>query len=197
MTVSERDVSEGGHGRKRGSPADRSATTARQEEDDDGRPQQVELLLHREGPQVPKWDVSGEPVSDESPVRNVEERGQHTLQRHPRRRPAAGAAAGHGGRPWRVSTGREHDGQPKGEEEAERGQQAQRPAREELRQRHPPRRCAFLHEEAGDEEATQREEDEHRHLSDCERQGQGVRDEHDAPCQTPDPVERRPPAEAP
>ena len=112
------------------------------EQEDHRRPQDVELLLDRQRPEVPE---DTHVVAEEAPV------PVGVIEDH-RREAADGAVTD------RRRRGQDHPDGDEGEEEPQGGQQPQRPPGVEVAQRDATRPSPFLEQEGGDEEAGEHEE---------------------------------------
>ncbi len=156
-TVPEQQRQAGAHRRQRqhrpGAPGGGQLEQEQQHE----RPDDVELLLDRERPQVRQRSVAARKRVD--PVHAVQ---QHDAELPQRRADVDGVAAPVAARgrgdPARVVEGQQH-ARPDAEHHEQRGQQAEGPAGVEQRQRHPPVDAHLVEQHRGDEEAGQDEED--------------------------------------
>ena len=174
-----REQAQAQEGRRRGQP---EGDQGRRPQPEPGqgqeheRPQQVEVLLHGERPDV------GEDA----------ERASADLG------PVAGVEGGEGGRALVALVLHEpepHDHRPQHHDQG--GQEAARPASPEPGQAHRPRLPPFFDEQGGDEEPGQGEEHPHAHgaPADAERLAE-VADHDQGDGHTPQAVERGPVAEA-
>ncbi len=154
-------VEPGEHGADRGERQHRPGAAVRRhdldEQQQDEGPDDVELLLDRERPQVGQRGVSA--VEGVHPVDAVHEHDADLLERGADVDGVPDAVAAGGGRDPRGLRERQEHAHPDAEHDEQRRQQAQGPPRVELRQRHPAVHADLVQQHRRDEEAGQDEED--------------------------------------
>src|SRR5205085_5950676 len=134
-----------------GQPAEQAAggDPAPQQHDEERRPEEIEVLLDRERPQLPEAALLVQDSGREEGVREVENPGDRGQQRPCRVVPRSDAGRGLG----------DEDQQVRRDRHEERRQQPQRASPPELPQRDGSRSVPLLEQEGRDEESAQDEED--------------------------------------